>query len=82
MNQQIGSETQSVPVPSTAFTEDLRRLGEDVKHVASRGFHQGRQRVVDLENSVAGYVRERPMTCLAMVAGAGMLLGFVLGRRR
>ncbi|HKQ60535.1 MAG TPA: hypothetical protein VJS92_04570 [Candidatus Polarisedimenticolaceae bacterium] len=78
MNQRLGSDIPS----TTALSDDLRRLGQDTKDVANRAVETGRRKVMDMGDQVSGYVREQPVTCMAVAAGAGILLGYLFGRRR
>lgn len=60
-------------------------LGE-IAHVEQErvraAYARGKERVQGLELRFEGYVRERPLRSVAMAAGVGALLGFLLGRRR
>lgn len=85
MNQEIGDShtaADRLREQSTILTDDLRRLGHVTTDVAKEYLDQGRQKVGDMGKYMAGYVREKPVNCLAMAAGAGVLLGYLLGRRR
>lgn len=45
-------------------------------------YERGKERVRDARSGLEGYVREQPVKSLLIAAGAGALVGYLLGRRR
>ena len=68
---------------------DLGRIGREVseeklgeaRQAANQYLERGKERAGDLEDSVVGYVRQKPLKSLAIAIGAGALLGMIVGRR-
>ena len=47
---------------------------------ATEYYEQGRQRAMEMEQSLEAYVQEKPIQALLMAAGAGLLLGMLWKR--
>jgi ElaB/YqjD/DUF883 family membrane-anchored ribosome-binding protein len=75
----IGQDVQDI-------IESKRQLAEDtynkVKDSASDYYDQGMHKAARLEKNFEKKVRENPIKSLAIAAGAGLVLGAILGRRR
>lgn len=59
-------------------TEQAGRLRQN----AGRVFQRSKDRAGELAGSTGDYVKEEPMKALAIAAGAGIVLGFLLKRAR
>src|SRR4051794_19312816 len=71
--------------------ENLRNLGGQVRDTATQQYEnlreqandyyqQGRERALEMEQSLEQYVQEKPIQALLIAAGAGMLLGLLWKR--
>jgi len=81
-----GTPTERLRDQAATIGNDLRELGhitqESVRETASGLVDEGRKRVLDVSKSVNRYVGQQPVKSLALAAGAGMVLGYLLSRRR
>jgi ElaB/YqjD/DUF883 family membrane-anchored ribosome-binding protein len=86
MDQVLDSGTDSAPdrlrEQFTALNQDLRKVGHLTKEVAQEYVQAGRQKIGDAGAHVEAYVRAKPVRALGIAAAAGILLGYVLARRR
>ena len=62
--------------------DDLRKLGslarDAAKDVAARYLDQGGRSLGQMEDRVAGYIREKPVQSVLIAAGAGLALGWLV----
>lgn len=87
MNRTIDAGTESTASDrlreqSTALSQDLRKFGTATKEVAKEYVEHGRQKISDVGKHMAVYVGERPVKSLALATGLGIVLGYLLARRR
>jgi ElaB/YqjD/DUF883 family membrane-anchored ribosome-binding protein len=72
--------------------QNLRDIGSQVRDQASQQFdsmrqqandyyEQGRQRAMEMEQTLEEYVQEKPIQALLIAAGVGMFLGLLWKRR-
>lgn len=88
----IGNEGEAgVKEKAQQATQNLRDLGNQVRDAASekynqfseqaRGYYsQGKEAAEHFEQSIEGYVQDKPIQALLIAAGVGLLLG-VLWKR-
>lgn len=62
--------------------ESLGEIAQLEKERVRGVYAHGKERLQDVERRAEDYVRTRPLRSVAIAAGAGVLLGFLLGRRR
>ena len=65
-----------------AIHESLSEIAEVERERVKSAYEHGKQKVQAVEARLEDYVRQKPVRSLLVAAGAGALLGFVLGRRR
>jgi ElaB/YqjD/DUF883 family membrane-anchored ribosome-binding protein len=76
---------------ATEVSQNLRDLGGQVRDAAKEKYEQlsgqaqdyydqGRDMAHDWEQSLEGYVKEKPMQALLIAAGVGLLLGLIWKR--
>ena len=87
MNQSLEHRTDStgrdgVREQFAALNQDLRRFGHLTKEVAKEYVQSGRKKISDAGAHVTEYVRAKPARSLGIAASAGILLGYLLARRR
>lgn len=88
--------TEQLRRQARTVKEDLQGLGRTAKKVAKEKaatvveegkqktgelYEQSREKLVAAEDRVEKYVREKPLQSVAIAAGVGALLGFLLSRR-
>lgn len=61
--------------------EAARQKYEDLRDRASSYYESGRERAKQWEQSIEGYVQEKPVKSLLIAAGVGFLLGAIWKRR-
>lgn len=65
---------------------DIRDSAGDIVAAERERLHdaiaRGKERVREARSGFEDYVREQPVKALLIAAGAGALLGFLLGRKR
>ena len=61
--------------------ENVARKVDEVAGSARDLYERGRDRVVEIRDSVDDYVRERPLRAMLIAAGVGLCVGLVLARR-
>ena len=87
-----GATPEELKHHARAVKEDLLELGRagkevardkmgDAKHIAVEYYDEGKKTATEVEDRVEKYIREKPLQTVAIAAGAGMLLGFLLKRR-
>lgn len=71
-----------------ASAENAEELTDEARERAQQSLHALRGQLNDLERDlrgraqlVDGYVRDNPWTAVAVVGGAALLLGLLMGRR-
>jgi len=85
MGDQLGQQAKEV-------AGDLQKMGETVRDAAqaklgqigkrASGYcQQGRDKVHGIGRACEQFVQQRPLTCLLLAAGAGLLLGRLWKRR-
>ncbi len=88
----VDSATGDVRAAAREVGENLRDLGSQVrdtateqygqlKDQASEYYEKGRQRALDLEQTLEEYVQEKPIQSLLIAAGVGAVLGWLWKRR-
>lgn len=86
------SATQELRDQAKAVRKDIADLGRTAKTVAKEKMvegrrhageylEQGKQKVIELEDQFEGYVRKQPLKSVLIAAGAGALIGFLIGRK-
>ena len=60
-------------------TEQLQEKVRTVKNRAKNLYELNKDRVVEWEEGVEGYVRERPLKSMAIAAGVGAGIGLIVG---
>lgn len=83
------STTPDVLAPRRTTPENLAVIKESLNEVAVNekermqgALARGKERLVRAEDRFEGYVREKPVQSLLIAAGAGLAIGWLLGRRR
>ncbi len=72
--------------------EDLGQLGRAAKNVAQEKLgearryadehlDQGKQKASEIEDQLEEYIRTKPLKSVLIAAGAGALIGYLLGRK-
>ncbi len=72
--------------------EDLGQLGRAAKNVAQEKLgearryadehlDQGKQKASEIEDQLEEYIRNQPLKSILIAAGAGALIGYLLGRK-
>jgi len=75
-----------------AVREDLGNLGraaktvaqeklDDARRYAGEQLDQGKQKASEIEDQVEEYIRAKPLKSMLIAAGAGALIGYLLGRK-
>ena len=75
-----------------AVREDLGQLGRAAKNVAQEKLgearryadehlDQGKQKASEIEDQLEEYIRNKPLKSMLIAAGAGALIGYLLGRK-
>jgi ElaB/YqjD/DUF883 family membrane-anchored ribosome-binding protein len=75
-----------------AVREDLGQLGRaatnvaqeklgEAKQYAGEYLDQGKQKATEIEDQVEAYIRTKPLKSVLIAAGAGALIGYLLGRK-
>ncbi len=74
--------------PRRTASENIASIKESVSELAQvererlrEAYEHGKERVHGVQVRFEDYVRQRPLRSLAIAAGAGALLGFLLRRR-
>ncbi|MBK7877494.1 MAG: DUF883 family protein [Planctomycetes bacterium] len=83
------STTPDVLAPRRTTPENLAVIKESLSEVAVNekermqgALARGKERLVRAEDRFENYVREKPVQSLLIAAGAGLAIGWLLGRRR
>ena len=85
LNPQRRSNAESIASIKGSIGEIKESVGDVVhneRELLREKVELGKERVQAAKSGLENFVRERPVTSLAIAAGAGALLGYVLGRRR
>lgn len=75
-----------------AVREDLGQLGRaatnvaheklgEAKRYADENLEQGKQKASEIEDQLEEYIRNKPLKSVLIAAGAGALIGYLLGRK-
>jgi ElaB/YqjD/DUF883 family membrane-anchored ribosome-binding protein len=86
-----GGATEQLRDKASEVTQNLRDIGGQVKDVAgekynqlrdqaSEYYHQGRETAQEWEQSLEGYVQEKPLQAVVIAAGIGLVLGLLWKR--
>lgn len=66
--------------------KDIRELGTVAKEVAAEKvdhwYKEGREKVIQFEQSFENRIREHPLQSVMIAAGVGFLAGYLVSRRR
>lgn len=62
--------------------EAAREKYAELRQSATDACDRTRERAGEAKDSVEEYIRERPIQCVLMAAGAGLLIGYLLKRSR
>ncbi len=73
---------RTTPENLSAIKDALGEVAVNERDRVQSAFARGKERVVEAEHKFEGYVREKPIQSLLIAAGAGVALGWLLGRRR
>ena len=87
----VGS-TDELRQHAKAVREDLGHLGRaatnvaqeklgDARRHADEYLDQGKQKATEIEDQIEEYIRNKPLKSMLIAAGAGALIGFLLGRK-
>jgi ElaB/YqjD/DUF883 family membrane-anchored ribosome-binding protein len=57
---------------------DAHDIAGRVRAVVERG----KEKAADIQEGFEGYVKEKPLQTVLIAAGAGLLVGYLFGRRR
>ena len=71
---------QDLKQAATQVGENLRAVGTQVRDQATEYYEQGRQRAMEMEQTLEQYVHDKPIQSLMIAAGVGMLLGMLWKR--
>lgn len=85
LNPQRRSTADNIAAIKGSMGEIKESVGEVVQNEREQlleKIEHGKERMHAAKSGFEGFVRERPVTSLMIAAGAGALLGYVLGRRR
>jgi ElaB/YqjD/DUF883 family membrane-anchored ribosome-binding protein len=89
----VGSNTtERLRDQARTVGRDLNELGHTAKAAAAEGAQQlreqarrmgerGRERAQELQDELGTYISDRPLKSVLVAAGAGLLLGYIMGRR-
>lgn len=86
-----GSATEQLRDKASEMSQNLRDIGGQVKEAASEKYNQlrdqaseyyqqGRETAQEWEQSLEGYVQEKPLQAVMIAAGIGLLLGLLWKR--
>jgi len=83
--QHIGTQVkETVQVAGTQVKETVQDMGtqakETIQAAGSQVYEQGRESLQDLNRTIEGQIRQRPLQALLIAGGIGVLLG-ILWRR-
>ncbi len=82
----VAKKTSAIPKDIKDVSDATKRAASDsveaLRDAATQYVDYGRQRVLDLEQSVESRIQEQPLKALLIAAGIGFFLGAVLVRRR
>ncbi len=71
---------------ATQVRQDIRELGTVAKDVAAEKvdqlYKEGREKVVQLEQTLENRIRAHPLQSVMIAAGAGFLAGYLISHRR
>ena len=80
------TSTDQLREKATQVRQDIRELGAVAKDVATEKvdhwYKEGREKVIQFENSVENRIREHPLQSIMIAAGVGFLAGYLVSRRR
>jgi len=87
----VGNSASELRDKAQEVGQNLRNLGGQVRDAArdkygelqdqARGYYdQGREKAQEWEQSLEGYVQQKPLQSLAIAAGVGLLLGILWKR--
>ena len=80
------SSTDQFRETAARVKDDIRELGTVAKEAATDKFEswyqEGRDQVVKLEQGMENTIREHPLKAVTIAAGVGVLVGFLISRRR
>jgi len=74
---------QSKPVGGSASSGNgdkgpVKETGAELEHQIEQQFHEVRERLSEMSDRMASFIRQRPGTSLLMAAGLGYLVGRIL----
>ena len=84
--------TDELRQQAKAVREDLGQLGRaatnvaqeklgEAKRYADEYLDQGKQKATEIEDQLEEYIRNKPLKSVLIAAGAGALIGYLLGRK-
>lgn len=80
------SSTDQFREKAAQVRTDIHDLGVVAKEAATEKFdswyHEGREKVVKLEQGLENKIREYPLQSVMIAAGVGFLTGYLVSRRR
>ena len=80
------SPAEELREKATQVQKDIRDLGAAAKDVAAEKvdhwYKEGREKVVQFEQTLENRIREHPLQSVMIAAGVGFLAGYLVSRRR
>lgn len=73
---------RTTPENLTVIKDSLTEVAANERERMQNALVRGSQKVVDAEKKFENIVREKPIQSLLIAAGAGLAIGWLLGRRR
>lgn len=81
-NPEILTPRRSIGDNLTDIKDSLGEIASVERERVREAYSEGKERLKAAERRFEDYVREKPVRSLAVAAGLGALLGFLVGRRR
>lgn len=78
----LNPQRRGTPENLAAIRDSLGEMAQNEKERVQGALERGKDRARAMERRFEGYVREHPIQTVLYAAGAGALLGWLLGRRR
>jgi ElaB/YqjD/DUF883 family membrane-anchored ribosome-binding protein len=82
MHMAQGSSDVLNPQRKAGLSHDDESDAHDITGKMRAMLDKGKEKAADIQEGFEGYVKEKPIQTVLIAAGAGLLVGYLFGRRR
>ncbi len=81
LRQHVKTVREDLGQLGRAATNVAREKLDEAKRHADEHLDQGKQKASEIEDQLEEYIRNKPLKSVLIAAGAGALIGYLLGRK-